>query len=201
MSVLTDVPLQGGADRLLQRDAPSCAFLGPRAEIHLASPAFAGHLGVTPHELAGQDLITYFDPESQHALRARFGSLPAYGGCFEEHAVVVLPDHGRERMRVCVYGFRGAFLATLVPAPEPKRAAIVLTELDARILEAIASGESTMFIGTRLFLSRQGVNYHIGNMLRMFKVANRAALISRAYSAGVLDPASWPPRVAAPHVR
>ena len=49
-------------------------------------------------------------------------------------------------------------------------------------------------MAARLYLSRQGVEYHVGLMLRRFKAPNRAALVSRAYSMGVLTVGSWPPK-------
>ncbi len=71
-----------------------------------------------------------------------------------------------------------------------------LTELDARILKGVAMGMSTVNLAAKLYLSRQGVEYHVGTMLKKFKASNRPALVSRAYSLGVLDAASWPPKVA-----
>ncbi|MBC3839806.1 LuxR family transcriptional regulator [Streptacidiphilus sp. 4-A2] len=72
-----------------------------------------------------------------------------------------------------------------------------LTVLGACILEGVAAGCSTAELAAALYLSRQGVEYHIGLMLRQFQVPNRAALVSRAYSLGVLGVGSWPPRVVA----
>lgn len=71
----------------------------------------------------------------------------------------------------------------------------LLSDLDARILEGIAQGMSTVQLASRLYLSRQGVEYHVSTMLRRLKAPNRAALVSRAYAAGVLALGAWPPRV------
>lgn len=70
-----------------------------------------------------------------------------------------------------------------------------LTALDVRILEGVAVGTSTVRLAAALHLSRQGVEYRIGLMLRQFDVSNRAALVSRAHSLGVLSVGAWPPRV------
>ncbi|MFJ4770751.1 helix-turn-helix transcriptional regulator [Streptomyces uncialis] len=70
-----------------------------------------------------------------------------------------------------------------------------LTALDVRILEGVAVGVSTVRLAASLYLSRQGVEYRIGLMLRRFQAANRAALVSRAHSLGVLSVGAWPPRV------
>ncbi|MCS7483143.1 LuxR C-terminal-related transcriptional regulator [Umezawaea endophytica] len=71
----------------------------------------------------------------------------------------------------------------------------VLSDVHARILEGMAAGESTMQLASRLFLSRQGVEYHLAAMQRKLKAPNRTALVSKAYSMGMLSVATWPPRV------
>jgi len=71
----------------------------------------------------------------------------------------------------------------------------VLSELDAKIVEGIAAGVSTVQLASKLYLSRQGIEYRVGMMLRKMRVPNRAALVSRAYSMGVLGVGTWPPRV------
>lgn len=78
-----------------------------------------------------------------------------------------------------------------------RRRKSLLTPLDARILEGVAAGASTVQLAARLYLSRQGVEYHVGSMLRKLRVSNRAALVSRAYSMGLLTVGSWPPQVVA----
>ncbi|GGL19620.1 helix-turn-helix transcriptional regulator [Mangrovihabitans endophyticus] len=71
----------------------------------------------------------------------------------------------------------------------------ILSKIDAKILEGIAAGLSTIPLASRLYLSRQGVEYHVSGLLRKLKVPNRAALVSRAYSMGVLNVGVWPPKV------
>lgn len=77
----------------------------------------------------------------------------------------------------------------------------LLTQLDAQILEGVASGASTVQLAARLYLSRQGVEYHVGLMLRRLKAPNRAALVARAHSMGMLTVGSWPPRVLSEFVK
>ncbi|MGG2464389.1 LuxR C-terminal-related transcriptional regulator [Streptomyces sp. RGM 3693] len=78
-----------------------------------------------------------------------------------------------------------------VVAPRRK----LLSEIDARILEGIAAGLSTIPLASRLYLSQHGVEYHVTGLLRKLKAPNRAALVSRAYAMGVLTVGTWPPRV------
>ena len=84
---------------------------------------------------------------------------------------------------------------TPTPAPTGLRLSpeITLSAMDARILEGIAVGASTASLATRLFLSRQGIEYHVSSMLRRLQVPNRAALVSKAYALGVLRNGVWPP--------
>ncbi|WP_445403122.1 LuxR family transcriptional regulator [Streptomyces sp. LE64] len=70
-----------------------------------------------------------------------------------------------------------------------------LTALDVCILEGVAVGTPTVRLAASLYLSRQGVEYRIGLLMRQFQVSNRTALVSRAHSLGVLSIGVWPPRV------
>jgi DNA-binding CsgD family transcriptional regulator len=71
----------------------------------------------------------------------------------------------------------------------------MLKPTDARILEGIATGDTTVQLATNLYLSRQGVEYHVSRMLRQFKVTNRTSLVSKAFSMGLFAVGHWPPRV------
>ena len=69
------------------------------------------------------------------------------------------------------------------------------TEAEVRVLELVALGLSSKEIAERLWISRQGVTYHIGNLFTKLRADSRAGLVSRAYAAGLLDSGSWPPHV------
>jgi DNA-binding NarL/FixJ family response regulator len=68
-----------------------------------------------------------------------------------------------------------------------------LSELDATIIESIAAGERTEHIANKVYLSRQGVEYHVSKLLQHLSVPNRPALIAKAYSIGILAVGTWPP--------
>ncbi|MEV7231877.1 LuxR C-terminal-related transcriptional regulator [Polymorphospora sp. NPDC051019] len=70
-----------------------------------------------------------------------------------------------------------------------------LSELDAQIIEGIAAGECTIRIANRVYLSRQGVEYHVSKLLRHLRVSNRTALVAKAYALGILAAGTWPPAV------
>jgi DNA-binding CsgD family transcriptional regulator len=77
----------------------------------------------------------------------------------------------------------------------------LLTRINAQIIEGVAAGAPTVQLASRLYLSRQGIEYHVSSMLRQFKVPNRAALVSKLYSMGLFKIGSWPPRVLTEYVR
>jgi DNA-binding CsgD family transcriptional regulator len=73
-----------------------------------------------------------------------------------------------------------------------------LSEIEVEILQGIARGASSTELATELYLSRQGVDYHVLRLQRKFKAKNRPELISRAYASGILDPQNWPPKFCRP---
>lgn len=76
-----------------------------------------------------------------------------------------------------------------------------LSCVPARILEGVAAGKSTVQLAGELYMSRQGVDYHVAAMSRKLRVPNRAALVSRAYALGMFVPETWPPRVCSTFVK
>lgn len=71
----------------------------------------------------------------------------------------------------------------------------VMTEMDARILEGVAAGDSTVRLAANLYLSRGGIEYRVTTLQRKLKVKNRPALVSKAYSMGFFGAGLWPPQV------
>jgi PAS domain S-box-containing protein len=76
----------------------------------------------------------------------------------------------------------------------PASRKLMLTDLDARILEGVAAGVSTTHLASKLYLSRGGIEYHVDILFRKLKVSNRPALVSKAYCIGLLGH-GWPPHV------
>jgi DNA-binding CsgD family transcriptional regulator len=69
-----------------------------------------------------------------------------------------------------------------------------LTEREISVLCLIAAGHSNAEIAKSLHISGHTVDRHVTEMLRRSDVPNRAALVARAYSLGILRTADWPPR-------
>ncbi|WP_432496179.1 response regulator transcription factor [Kineococcus auxinigenes] len=70
---------------------------------------------------------------------------------------------------------------------------------DLEILEMVAQGRSNEQIGTALHLSTQSIGRYISLLIARMHVSNRAALVARGYTEGLLDASTWPPR--APHAQ
>jgi PAS domain S-box-containing protein len=193
---------------LFDRSGLSMASLGPDLRIREANGEFARQFDRPVDDVLGRSFYELLHPATKPVLRRHFDRLvDGRRNSFTERMVAVRPGgtvFSGELTGVAVrLGVRRLDSLTLLLRPEKasvgQEAQIerrkLLTELDARILEGIATGKSTVQLATKLYLSRQGVEYHVSTMLRKFKVPNRAALVSRAYSSGILAIGSWPPRV------
>lgn len=169
--------------------------------------AFARLFGATPDDLIGTEFPGWFLPAVQETVRRELGALAdGRKDGFDERLVGLGPGGpffadvtGRtvtgDDGELCL-----VLLARPVEAAGPAAAAVRLADLDAKILEGLAAGEPTVRIAMRLYLSRQAVDYRIGAMLRKLDAPSRAALVSKAYTSGLLRASQWPPRVA-PHAR
>ncbi len=62
----------------------------------------------------------------------------------------------------------------------------MLTPSQQNVVELVAIGRSNKQIGAQLGLSESTVKWHVSNLLRMFDVSNRAALVSAARDAGFI---------------
>jgi DNA-binding CsgD family transcriptional regulator len=184
------------------------ASLDPGLKIEAANADFFRHVARPSTEVCGRSIYDVLHPSARTVLSQHFSHLSTGHGSRFVERVVAMRGHDRvfsaEITGIAVKG-EGDDLSGVVvlmsPDDEPTEAAErpakptpILTALDARILEGVATGASTVQLASRLYLSRQGVEYHVGLMLRRFKAPNRAALVSRAYSMGVLTVGSWPPR-------
>lgn len=179
-----------------------------------ANDDFVTQFGHSRSSLLGRSFYELLHPGVHGPMRKQFDRLvEGRRQRFVEHLAGIGPRHAvftGDITGIAVHDAHGdlvQFVVVVNPEKGEQPNAVVvdrnriLTELDARILEGIATGESTVRLASRLFLSRQGVEYHVGTMLKKLKAPNRAALVSRAYSLGVLSVASWPPRVSADYIK
>jgi len=70
-----------------------------------------------------------------------------------------------------------------------------MTAATAQVLEGLASGLSSVQMASRLFRSRQGIEYHIRILLQLFRAGNRTEVVAKAYVKGVFCGWFWPPKV------
>jgi PAS domain S-box-containing protein len=188
------------------------ASLGTDLAIRDANPAFSQLFDRRPDGVLGRNFFELLHPGTHPVLRRQFERLTdGRRTSFTDRMVA---------MRPCATVFTGEMTGVAVREGAQRAAAVIvlvrrdraaapsgasedtlvaqgrlLTEMDARVLEGVARGMTTVQLAARLYLSRQGVEYHVTTLLRRLNAPNRAALVSRAYAVGVLGVGSWPPQV------
>jgi PAS domain S-box-containing protein len=180
-----------------------------------ANAEFSRQFGRTEAELGGRSFGDLLHPDVRAEVGQRFAELlDERHAWFTEHIVALRPgdssefngeltgiavrddSDGIEGIMVLLRPERGAQKSR---PPAGRKAS--LTDMDARILEGVAAGVSTVQLASMLYLSRGGIEYHVNILLRKLKVNNRPALVSKAYSTGLLCVGSWPPRVHPDYVK
>ncbi|MER7792190.1 LuxR C-terminal-related transcriptional regulator [Streptomyces sp. NPDC097640] len=198
------------ADLLGQFDQPGAcvARLDASLLVQQANQEFFRQFGGSSADVCGRGFCDLTHPSLRHPLRHQFARLvDGSRRRFATHVVAVSAEGTAFTSALTAVAVRGetsrvaSILVVMRSADGFEDADVVtqhkkvITEIEARILEGIAAGISTIPLASRLYLSRQGVEYHVTRLLRKLRVPNRAALVSRAYSMGVLEVGSWPPRV------
>ncbi|MFF4402729.1 LuxR C-terminal-related transcriptional regulator [Streptomyces sp. NPDC001480] len=188
------------------------AHLDPDRQIVAAEPDFSRQFGRTSADTCGRSLYELLHPSSPSYLDRHFTRLSEGRSNRFDERMVGLGDSGRVFSAgltgIAVHDTSGGLAGIVVqvrPDQENQATAVeepvahprerLLSKLDAQVLEGVAAGASTVQLAARLYLSRQGVEYHVGLMLRKLKAPNRAALVARAHSLGMLTVGHWPPRV------
>ncbi|CAM5395466.1 PAS domain-containing protein OS=Streptomyces alboniger OX=132473 GN=CP975_32155 PE=4 SV=1 [Streptomyces alboniger] len=210
-AVPADIPEQadGITDGFDRADA-YIACLDPALTIQQVNQEFDRRFGGSASSLCGRHFCDLIHPSVRPPLMQQFSRmLEGKRHRFLTDVIAVGQEDSASALPLRAMAVRGAHTpdvaailvvmtagnegaeSTEAMAPRKK----LLSEIDARILEGIAAGVSTIPLASRLFLSRQGVEYHVTGLLRALKVPNRAALVSRAYSMGVLKVGTWPPKV------
>jgi PAS domain S-box-containing protein len=188
--------------------------LDHRLFIVSASMEFFRQFGQSLNEATGRNICDLLHPSVRSKVEQQFSRLlEGQRSRFLERVVVIRQNGiavGGELVGSAVHGHGGRLdSVTAIFRPEKldgenHLACVrkkILTEMDARILEGVAAGISTIQLAANLYMSRGGVEYHVTTLLRKMKVKNRPALISKAYSMGIFGVGSWPPRVLSDFVR
>ncbi|GAA1643068.1 helix-turn-helix transcriptional regulator [Actinoplanes couchii] len=208
---LDEIGDEAAADVLLSADDPgTCmAHLDRNLAVRHANPEFFRRFGETSAELCGRKFADLIHPSVRAPMMRNFTRLlEGKQHRFTSSVIAVRPDAepltGTISGVVVQGGAPDATGVLVLMRPDDSESLAepavvsrkkILSKTDAKILEGIASGMSTIPLAARLFLSRQGVEYHVAGLLRKLKVPNRAALVSRAYSMGALTVGVWPPKV------
>jgi PAS domain S-box-containing protein len=173
-----------------------------------ANSDFSRQFGCLPAELHGNSFCDLLHQDARDRVREQFTGLIAQRRRrFTEPTISFHQKDSTvfngELTAFAIRGHSGGINSLMaVISPEdgsrngrpPVSRNLLLTDLDARILEGVAAGVSTVRLAAKLYLSRGGIEYHVDILMRKLKVNNRPALVSKAYSMGLLRP-GWPPRV------
>ncbi|WP_216216665.1 LuxR C-terminal-related transcriptional regulator [Amycolatopsis aidingensis] len=184
------------------------ANLDDQLRVVEASVDFGKEFGVSVPSLRGEPLPDLLHPSVRGSVAQQFSWLAeGQRPRFVERVLAMRSGNsvfGGELTGFAVYGPAGqvdSLMALLRPEQGDRGNHVVvgrkklLTELDARILEGVAAGASTVQLAALVYLSCGGVEYHLTALLRMMKVRNRSALVAKAFSMGLFGVGGWPPRV------
>ncbi len=196
-----------GVFRLLfDHSGLAAASLDRGMRVTEANPDFLRFFGAVPAEVYGRSFLDLVRGGTQLHVRRKFARLvedaqpqvleqvataaPGVANCRVIAVPVDAPDPLVSVIALVIPGKKA------LPGSAPK----ALSGLEARILEGIAAGDSGAQLAKRLYMSQQGIEYHVGAMLRKLRAPNRAALVAKAFTMGILTTGCWPPQVPPGHV-
>ncbi|MDQ1025048.1 DNA-binding CsgD family transcriptional regulator [Streptomyces umbrinus] len=199
---------------LFERSGIGLAILDPTLRVRSVNSAFSAQCGRRHDEICERGFAEFLHPSVRQYVLRQFGRLVQ-----GHHARLVGRSITMWFHDTAVSGKLAAFpvedtvgkvkmiLVQFTPeeAADDHQALVGsqwrLTPLTAKVLEGVAAGDPTVRLAAKLFLSRQGVEYHVSLLLRQFKVPNRTALAAKAYSMGMFSIGCWPPSILPEYVR
>ncbi|MFD9908017.1 PAS domain-containing protein [Streptomyces sp. NPDC059063] len=199
---------------LIERSGIGLAILDPGLRIRSVNSAFSAQCGRHHDDLCDRSFAEFLHPSvRQHVLHQLLRLAQGHQAQVVSRSLAVWFHDTAVSGKVTAYpvedadGKRSMILVQFTPEePADDRQALVgswwkLTPLKAKVLEGVAAGDPTIRLAARLFLSRQGIEYHVSILLRLFKVPNRTALAAKAYSMGMFSIGCWPPKVLPDYIR
>ncbi|MFC0006736.1 PAS domain-containing protein [Micromonospora siamensis] len=198
---------------LFEKSGIGLAVLDPALRVRASNQVFSEQCGRPREAIRNQSFLAFLHLSVRQNLLRQFERLvqgrPTRAACHSLAArfegtdvtgqLAAFPvDDATGRIRMIVVQFAPERVDETVPVVREQRK---LTALTARILEGVAAGDPTVRLAAKLFLSRQGIEYHVSILLRQFKVPNRTALAAKAYSMGVFSIGCWPPKVLPEYIR
>jgi DNA-binding CsgD family transcriptional regulator len=165
-----------------------------------AEDGFGELFGASAFELRHRGIFDFLHPDFAEGLRCALTALATGARHEATERVVLLGPAGTavsaELTALALGGSRRIVVAIRPDAVRPQRARQpMVTPLEALVLEGLAAGVPTTELARSAHLSRQGVEYHVGALVRRFAVPNRTALVAKAHAAGLYAAGAWPPRV------
>lgn len=198
---------------LFERSGIGLAVLDPHLRVRSVNSAFSAQCGWRHDEIKDRGFAEFLHPSVRQSVLRQFGRLVQ-----GQQARVISRSIAMWFHDTAVSGKLTAYpiqdstgkvkmvLVQSTPADAEENHSLVgsqwkLTPLAAKILEGVAAGDPTVRLAAKLFLSRQGIEYHVSILLRQFKVPNRTALAAKAYSMGMFSLGAWPPKVLPDYIR
>lgn len=199
---------------LFERSGIGLAVLDPTLRVRAVNSAFLAQCGREPGDVADRSFADFLHPSVRQHLMRQFGRLVqghharlvgrSIAMWFNDTAVAgkltahpVQNDNVGGAMILVQFTPEKTEESQQVPVGPQRK----LTPLTAKVLEGVAAGDPTVRLAAKLFLSRQGIEYHVSILLRQFKVPNRTALAAKAYSMGMFSIGCWPPKVLPEYIR
>nr|WP_051116405.1 LuxR C-terminal-related transcriptional regulator [Amycolatopsis nigrescens] len=199
---------------LFEQSGLCMANLDLRLRVLDANRYFIDQFGRSAADVRGHGFFEFLHPSVRAKLKTQFSRLTeGRNPRFTEKMVAIGPEDSLFAGELTGIAVRDdlervdTFMVLMRPDGAARESRMVtnkdklLSQVDARILEGVAAGESTVQLAAKLYLSRGGVEYHVTNLLRKLKVTNRPALVSKGYSMGLLGVGLWPPRVLPEYIK
>ncbi|WP_225843828.1 helix-turn-helix transcriptional regulator [Streptomyces albus] len=199
---------------LIERSGIGLAILDPSLRIRSVNSAFSAQCGRGHDDICDRSFAEFLHPSvRQHVLRQFLRLVQGHQAQVVSRSIAIWFHDTAVAGKVTAYPVEDAdgkprmILVQFTPEETADdRQALVgswwkLTPLKAKVLEGVAAGDPTVRLAARLFLSRQGIEYHVSILLRLFKVPNRTALAAKAYSMGMFSIGCWPPKVLPDYIR
>lgn len=198
---------------LFERSGIGLAILDPTLRVRAANGAFSTQCGRDHDDICERSFAEFLHPSVRQYLMRQFGRLlKGHHARLVEQSIAMWFNDTATAAKLSAFPVdddNGKVKMILVQfAPEkteeyqaPVGSQRKLTALTAKVLEGVAAGDPTVRLAAKLFLSRQGIEYHVSILLRQFKVPNRTALAAKAYSMGMFSIGCWPPKVLPDYIR
>lgn len=179
---------------LLDRTPVPTAICLLNGTVVAANPALADLFGTSPRKLHERSITELMRPKVPRDYDRIVNDLTT-GRRTRRVLAVTWPGHTGEVTVQAVADDAGVgLLITVQPKLLRPNKIPQLTNREKQVLRLVARGETSAAIAEELGLTADGVNYHLTRLTNRLGVPNRAALIARSYTLGLLDPTAWPPQ-------